>query len=235
MSSAETSNESKENGNEEEKDEQLFLFDMKSSKKPEYWTFIKLIAPDNTKKKWKSSECLGAYCTKCALRLTYTPSNPTSIPRHMNQKHANELLEFAEAKRKEKKRKHGTMFSHFHSVPQKKTKMASNANQKHMELVAAMWTATSLRPFMAIEDHFLKVMIDFASATDGNFNLPSRNLNRANVMKLGEWMANEIKDQIRREMDFFSTTTDLWSSRKMTALMALTLHYLTDDFQMREA
>ena len=53
-------------------------------------------------------------------------------------------------------------------------------------------------------------------------------------MKVAEWMENEINTQIHREMNYFSTTTNLWSSRRMTALMALTLHYLTEDFQMRD-
>jgi hypothetical protein len=43
-----------------EADEKRLLFDMKGSKKPEYWSFIKLIAPNNTKGIWKSSECVVA-------------------------------------------------------------------------------------------------------------------------------------------------------------------------------
>ena len=112
-------------------------------------------------------------------------------------------------------------------------KMATNVNQKQMELLSAMWTATSLRPFKAVEDNFLQQMIDFASSTDGKLKLPSRNLNRENIIKLAEWIQMEMKNQIHREMDFFSTTTDMWSSRKMTSLMALTLHYLTEVLQMR--
>ena len=65
----------------EENDNNLGLFDMRGSKKPQYWKFIKLIAPNNSKKKWKTSECVGAYCMKCELRLEYKPSNPTIIPR----------------------------------------------------------------------------------------------------------------------------------------------------------
>ena len=44
----------------EEKDNTLVLFDMKGTKIPQYWKFIKLIAPNNSKKKWKSSECVEA-------------------------------------------------------------------------------------------------------------------------------------------------------------------------------
>ena len=81
--------------------------------------------------------------------------------------------------------------------------MATKVNQKQMELLSAMWTATSLRPFKAVEDSFLQQMIDLASLTDGTLKLPSRNLNRGNIMKLADWIGMEMKDQIKREMDFF--------------------------------
>jgi len=103
--------------------------------------------------------------------------------------------------------------------------MASKANQKQLELLCAMWTATSLRtlrPFQVVENFFLQHMIDHATSINGKLNLPSRNLNWSNVMKVAEWMENEIRTEIHREMNCFSTTTDLWSSRRMTALMALT-------------
>jgi len=41
----------------EENDNNLVLFDMRGSKKPQCWKFIKLIAPNNSKKKWKTTEC----------------------------------------------------------------------------------------------------------------------------------------------------------------------------------
>ena len=47
-------------------------------------------------------------------------------------------------------------------------------------------------------------------------------------------MKNEIKSQIHCEMDYFSTRMDMWLSRRLTALMALTLHYLTEEFEMWE-
>ena len=72
-------------------------------------------------------------------------------------------------------------------------KMASNVNQKQLEFLSAMWTATSLRPFKVIEDLFLQSMIDLATSVDGKLKLPSRNLNWENIMKLTEWMKNEIK------------------------------------------
>jgi hypothetical protein len=42
-----------------EADEKRLLFDMKGSKKPEYWSFIKLIASNNTKVNGKAVNVLG--------------------------------------------------------------------------------------------------------------------------------------------------------------------------------
>jgi len=96
----------------EEKDNSLVLFDMRGSKKPQYWKFIKLVAPNNSKKKWTTSECVGAYCMKCKLRLEYKPSNPSLIPRRMNTKHIEELMDY-EKEQTEKKRKTGTFTNTF--------------------------------------------------------------------------------------------------------------------------
>ena len=105
----------------EENDNNLVLFDMRGSKKPQ--------SPNNSKKKWKTSDCVGAYCMKCELRLEYKPSNPAIIQRHMNTKHQEELMEY-EKEQDEKTRKAGTLYHHFHSAHPKKLKMASNSNQK---------------------------------------------------------------------------------------------------------
>jgi len=74
----------------------------------------------------------------------------------MNTKHKEELMDY-EKEQDEKKRKAGTLYQHFHSATPKKLKMASNTNQKQLELLCAMWTATSLRPVIVIEDFFYNI------------------------------------------------------------------------------
>jgi hypothetical protein len=38
---------------------------------------------------------------------------------------------------------------------------------------------------------------------------------------------------MHNEMDYFAMTTDIWSSRVMESYMAKTIHYLTEDFEMK--
>jgi len=63
----------------------------------------------------------------------------------------------------------------------------------------------------------------------GNLTLPSRNTNRKNVMEEADKMKEVIKKYFSVNCSFFSSTTDMWSSRTMKALLALTIH----DFRMR--
>jgi len=66
--------------------------------------------------------------------------------------------------------------------------------------------------------------------------LPSRNLNRENVMRIYDFAGTKLKEllQTKGEVKFFSCTSDIWSSRTMEAFLALTIHYLTDDFEMKK-
>ena len=47
-------------------------------------------------------------------------------------------------------------------------------------------------------------------------------------MKLKELLHSE------GEMEFFSCTSDIWLSRTMESFLALTIHYLTDNFDMKK-
>ena len=52
-------------------------------------------------------------------------------------------------------------------------------------------------------------------------------------MKVADMVMKQLKTKIEKEMDYFTMTTDIWSSRVMESYMAETLHYLTQDFEMQ--
>ena len=64
--------------------------------KPENWQCIKLIAPNGSQKQWKTSECVGAFCEKCRVKIKYDPlkGNTKRIQRHMEKYHASLILDF---------------------------------------------------------------------------------------------------------------------------------------------
>jgi len=55
-------------------------------------------------------------------------------------------------------------------------------------------------------------------------------------MKIYELSKTKLKDLLQRkgEVQYFSCTSDLWSSRTMEAFLSLTMHYLTDDSEMKK-
>jgi hypothetical protein len=65
------------------------------------------------------------------------------------------------------------------------------------------------------------------------FIVPSQNKHRDQLMKVADMVMKQEKTKIEKGMDYFTMTTDIWSSRVMESCMAETLHYLTQDFEMR--
>jgi hypothetical protein len=57
----------------------LFKPDPKSLIKPEIWETTMLIAPDNSKSNWKTSDAIYAYCTKCNTVFEYHCKNNSMI------------------------------------------------------------------------------------------------------------------------------------------------------------
>jgi hypothetical protein len=53
------------------------------------------------------------------------------------------------------------------------------------------------------------------------------------MMKLAERVMKKLKESINMEVDYYSITTDIWSSPVMQSFIAVTLHYLTEEFNMQ--
>ena len=51
-------------------------------------------------------------------------------------------------------------------------------------------------------------------------------------MAFGELVQLKMKEKIKRDIKYLGNTTDIWSSRTMESFMAITLHALTEDFNM---
>jgi len=55
-------------------------------------------------------------------------------------------------------------------------------------------------------------------------------------MRIYDFARTKLEEllQTKGEVKFFSCTSDIWSSRTMEAFLALTIHYLTDNFEMKK-
>lgn len=228
-------------GGEEEKEEKgghgPHLFASSGVRNKALWQCMRYIAPNATKKKWKAADAIGVYCTVCQTKVKYdSGKNPLGIQRHMAKYHQNLLDNYddSDAAGGTKKRKAVGVDEFFPKKPKThESRMANAVNQKQFYRLAARWTSTSLRPFSIVEDGMLQEIIDFANSVNGALKLPSRNTNRNYVMEEYIELKTKVEKDIRDNCLYFCTTSDMWSSRTMKAFMALTLHYLTKDFRLR--
>ena len=225
---------------EEEKlkeNEKLTLFAATGVRKQEYWQCIRYIAPSNEDKKWTSMDAIGTFCTTCKIKIKYDAyKNNKGVKRHMEKFHPKVLEEFKRKKPKASERESSKKrkIDSFFPTKQKIAKQTASApNQKQFNKLVALWTALSLRPFSISEDAKLQEVIQFAANVEGQITMPSRNSNKTNIIS----EANDLKLAIRKELYssclYYSCSSDMWSSRHLKAFMALTLHFLTDAFNMR--
>jgi hypothetical protein len=106
-------------------------------------------------------------------------------------------------------------------------------DQLHGEALIVKWISENLRPFKIVEDPGFVELCHFLCRIRAQFSIPSRNKTRNQMMQLAEFVMKTIKRDLGNDMQFFSLTTDIWSSREMQSFLALTLHYVTDEFEMK--
>ncbi len=84
-------------------------------------------------------------------------------------------------------------------------------------------------PFQTVERRGFKAMI---RAIDPRYEVPSRKYFTETEMPK---LYAELRENVEKELcdlKYFATTTDLWSSRTMEPFLSLTIHYITDDWNL---
>ena len=213
------------------------LFKPNKVRVKEYWEIMSLVAPyADASREWKTSDAVDAYCTKCKTRIKWNVKNPKPVQRHMTKYHQDYLTQ-ARKKRKaldatDCESKTTTINHNFSKKLRKDLPPASKSDQTKGEMMLVKWIAESLRPFLLVEDRGFLDMIDFLCTLHRQFHVPSRTKVRNQLVAFGEVVLSKMKEKINNEITFFSATTDIWSSRSMDSFMAITLHELTEDFEM---
>ena len=176
---------------------------------------------------------VGVYCTVCKKDIPYhSTKNSKAVQRHMEQVHSQMVENFLQ-KEVQSGAKSLTMEAFYPVQVGKQTKEASAVNIDAFNRLVSIWTATSLRPFSIVEDCALQEIISFAGRVHGDLKLPSRNTNQQNVVKEAKVVEDAIVRDIKASCSTFSMTTDMWSSRTRKAFMALTITFLTEEFDLR--
>ena len=181
------------------------------------------------KKTWESKDTVGAWCLKCKVRIPYKVKDVNGVKRHVEKYHPNLLEKEISGK---KRPKTSTIQDYFASVPTRDLKPSLKADQKMGEALLVKWTSKSLRPFTIVEDEGFLKFAHWLNNLKTMFKVPSRNKHRAQLMKVADLVMKKVQMKIANEMNYYAITSDIWSSRVMESFMSVTLHYLTEDFEM---
>ena len=114
------------------------LFKVAGVKNPAYWECVSYIAPNDEPKKWKASDAIVTYCTKCNKIIPYcSKKNPKAVRRHMEKYHADLLQSFIN--NDNKKRAESSEIGDFFPKEVKKVKveLVSKADQEHFTKLVA--------------------------------------------------------------------------------------------------
>ncbi|OWZ07324.1 Zinc finger BED domain-containing hypothetical protein [Phytophthora megakarya] len=92
-----------------------------------------------------------------------------------------------------------------------------------------------MRPFTLVEDPGLAAYVQYICDILGGIKIkiPSRTKGRGDIIQVAKELRSSLKEIIKKECQHYSVTTDIWTSRHPDSYMALTIHYLTAEFQFR--
>jgi len=86
------------------------------------------------------------------------------------------------------------------------------SDQTKGEVLLVKFIDESIWPFLIVEDNGFLNFVDFLCNLCRQFSVPSHMKVRNPLMEFGELLQSKMKEKIKSDIKYFSTTTDIWSS-----------------------
>ena len=176
-------------------------------------------------------------CRVCAATILAKSGNTTNLFYHLKTKHIGEYHESqamqptpSSSLKNAVKKKQEPIQSSIQQSFSKGTPY-NRKSPRWMEITRAIivYLCKDMVPFQAVERRGFNAMI---KAIDPRYEVPSRKYFTETEMPK---LYAELREKVEKEMcdlKYFATTTDLWSSRTMEPYLSLTIHYITDDWNL---
>ncbi|XP_038129439.1 E3 SUMO-protein ligase ZBED1-like [Cyprinodon tularosa] len=172
-------------------------------------------------------------CQTCRGKVATSAGNTTNLHRHLRVHHLN-LYEDCMAKKSletssssDTSAKQPTITSSFASLtPYERT------SRRHKEITTAVTNYIS-KDMVSVNTVTKDAFKSLLRTMDKRYVLPSRTyFNRVAIPQLyGECRAKVLNEL--ENMEFYASTTDLWSSRTTEPYMSLTVHFVNANFELR--
>lgn len=192
--------------------------------------------------KKSDSEQKNVICKMCRVAVPASKGNTSNLFYHLKTKH---VLEYEESQRMRSTQtpsqppNTGGKKKVF-PTPQPQTSIAQAFSKSTpYDKKSKRWTDIT----KAIMIHLCKDMVPFQTVERSGFQdmiktldpryvVPSRKyFNETEMPKLYGQLREKVENDLR-ELKYFATTTDLWSSRTMEPYISLTIHFITDESEL---
>ena len=229
---------------------------MKNYRVASYWEHFYLVNPhQDVSRTFEPKEATTLFCKLCESQIDIVKGNRlTDIRKHLQKEHPlayGSLVESLEKKKQDSQaRKRNLDLGNRVSVKgvYRNTRHKSTgvipaqisfekpvgALQNNFNKRVTRWINEALLPFSIGDDPNARDAFFYAQANQGMFEFPSSKIIAKCTKELAAKQRLVVRDTINTEAFYFSLTSDFWASRAKHSYMALTLHYCTRDFQIRE-
>lgn len=180
-------------------------------------------------------------CKLCRRDVTAKGGNTSNLFHHLKNKH---IREYEEATRTRAKTSGKTTSSAGGSSTRPKTTQLSlqasftaatpydktSKRCKDITRAITQYIAKDMVPIQTVERDGFRCMV---RTLDAKYELPGR---KVFSQKLLPELYTEVRDKVMNEIgniEAFSATTDLWSSRTTEPYISLTIHFIDDDWKLR--
>lgn len=171
-------------------------------------------------------------CRTCKVIIATTGGNTTNLYKHL-QHHHKQLHEEVQACASSKPPSTSkipttvTVQQSFASITPYETQ-----SKRHKEITAgiARFLAKDMMPMSAVSG---TGFVDMVSILDRRYKIPSRNY--FSQVAIPD-MYNTCRTSVSFELsgvEYFASTTDLWSSRTTEPYLSFTVHFLSSDFELK--
>ncbi|RLN48432.1 hypothetical protein BBJ28_00000074 [Nothophytophthora sp. Chile5] len=109
---------------------------------------------------------------------------------------------------------------------------AGTAEQRHADDLLAMWIASSLRPASIVEDPGFINYVNYVNGAPQALSVPAREMVVAHIRSKAAELRASLKLRLATECDYFSASSDIWTSRSAESFLSVTLHYLDADYNL---
>ena len=187
----------------------------KAKKTSVVWRFFK-----------ENKEKNNATCVLCSKQMVYKGSSTSTLLKHLQGLHSEELRNATEGV---KKTQSSLLDCGFKSVVAHTRPCSRERSLMLTTLISEMITH-DLCPFSVVSNEGFRRLIH---AIEPNYKLPSRQTIVRYTEKRYKDLLPQVTACLPKDGKFISLTTDLWTSRTTTSYVALTAHFITETWELK--